>query len=115
MLLTPLTSLAASSDTWSVNYAKNVPSAELNKTDYCTLGYYSDGYKATCSKLTGSTDRMIKITSSNAGGMKAVTMTTTGTSSIWKMKGSTTGNVKFTVTAYGNLSCYSTGTIKCAY
>ena len=86
MLVNPITSLAASSDTWSVNYAKNVPSTELNQTDYCTLAYYSDGYKATCSKLTGSTDRMIKITSSSAGGMSTVTMTTTGTSSIWKMK-----------------------------
>lgn len=106
------TALAATSDEWFVNYAKGVPEGSTNPVDYLSVGYYSGGYVAKCTRINGSTDRMVKITSSSAGGMNTVTITTTGTTPSWKMRSSTTGNVSFKVTASGNLSCASTGLIR---
>lgn len=105
----PGTALAANSDSWYVCYAKNVPGTD--PIDYLYVSYYSDGYVASASYLTGSYDRRVTISSSDAGGMTPKEITQTGKSYSWKMKGSSTKDVEFTVTATGTVSCASKGTI----
>lgn len=102
---------AASSGNWNIRYIPNAPSSVSNQTSTVYVDYYSGGYYADCATISGTNGRALTITSSSAGGMNSVSITTTGRSSSWKMKGSTTGTVTFKVTATSGYSCTSTGTI----
>lgn len=105
----PGTALAANSDTWYVCYAKNVPGTD--PIDYLYVSYDSDGYEAMANYLEGSYDRLVTISSNQAGGMTTKKITVTNKMATWKMKGSKTGNVKFTVIASGDTTCTSKGKI----
>lgn len=102
---------AATSDSWNIKYIKGAPTSVSNQTDIIRLPYYSGGYYANCSSISGTNGRALSITSSSAGGMKTVSITTTGRTARWMMNGSTTGSCSFTVKASYNYSCSSTGTI----
>lgn len=102
---------AASSGDWNVNYTPGAPSSVSNQTSTVYVDYYSGGYYANCATISGTNGRALTITSSSAGGMNSVSITTTGKTSTWKMKDSTTGKVTFKVSAVSGYSCKSTGTI----
>lgn len=101
--------LAAKSDNWIVSYAKDVPGCDPE--DELFVAYDSDGYRANCTYLEGSDNRKVTITSTSAGGMTPKEITKTGITYSWKMKRSSTTNVKFIVKGTGTLSCASRGTI----
>lgn len=103
---------ALTSGTWNVQYAApSNPNAESNPTSYVTVDYFSGGYVGNCKSISGANGRGLTITSSSAGGMNPIIVTTTGKTKSWRMKSSTTGLVKFAVTANTGYACYSTGTI----
>lgn len=76
------------------------------------LGYYSGGYIGNCKKISGENGRRLTIKSNSNGGMNTIDVTTTGKTRAWKMKKSSTGDVKFVVLAHYDYSCTSTGVIK---
>lgn len=102
---------AASSGSWNIRYIPSAPSSVSNQTSTILLDYYSGGYYAYCDTITGTNGRSLTITSSSAGGMSSVPITSTGKSKTWKMYSSTTGTVTFKVMAASGYSCTSTGTI----
>lgn len=105
-------SRAAASDTWKIRYIPGAPSSVSEQYDYATVTYYGDGFVANCYAITGSNGRKLTISSSGAGGMAEVPITTTGLTKSWTMKGSTTGNVTFRIAAESGYSCSANGIIK---
>ena len=104
---------AADSGTWHIDYGPGAPSAVSNQLyDVQDIEYYSGGYYANCKTLSGDNGRALTITSVNAGGMDPVSVTTTGTTRAWRMKGSTRGTITFRVTATSGFVCKSTGIIR---
>ncbi len=103
---------AASSGTWNVNYHPGATSDISNQVSNVVVSYYSGGYIANCSTISGTNGRALTISSSSAGGMSTISVTTTGLTRSWKMNGSTKGNVTFDVIAASGHRCQSTGTIK---
>lgn len=108
----PGTAMAADSDNYEVNYMKGAPTTAANPVDYSRVTYYADGFKAKANTLTGSSNRMVTITSSEAGGMTTQYLKPSNTTVVWKMKGSKTGLVEFKVVASGSERCSSKGIIK---
>lgn len=102
---------AASSGSWNIRYIPGAPSDVSTQTVTVYVDYYSGGYYADCTSISGTNGRALTISSSSAGGMTSVSITTTGKTKTWKMAGSTTGTVAFKVTAASGYSCTSTGTI----
>lgn len=102
---------AASSGNWNIRYIPSAPSSDSNQTSRVYVDYYSGGYYANCATISGANGRTVTITSSSAGGMNSISITKTGRSYSWKMRGSTTGTVTFKATAVSGYSCTSTGTI----
>lgn len=106
------TAMAAAHVNFSAYYEQGVPPSAANPTTYVDLPYDAGGFYAICTRLTGSYDRMVTITSTSAGGMTPVQITVENKkTSVWKMYGSTTGNVTFKVHATGGTSCGANGTI----
>ncbi len=103
------TAMAATRASWNISYVIGAPNA--SPTNYLYVTYTANGYKATCTKLDGSIDRMVKISSSDAGGMTTKTITVTGTTALWKMNGSKNGDVKFKVSGSASVNCFSAGLI----
>ena len=102
---------ASSSDSWSITYIPNASASVSNQSDTLSVAYYSGGYVGNCTKITGANGRGLTISSSSAGGMSSVSVTSTGKTKTWKMYGSTDGNVSFLVKATVGYTCTSTGTI----
>ena len=103
---------AADSGSWKIDYGPGAPSSVSNQIyDVRDIDYHSGGYYADCKTLSGDNGRALTITSKDAGGMDPVSVTTTGKTKTWKMKGSTTGTVTFRVTAASGFVCRSTGII----
>ena len=96
---------------WSLYYIVNAPSGVSNQWTTVTLPYFSDGYRAYCSNITGSAQRRVDISSSDAGGMATVSISTTGYTKVWKMNSSSTGNVTFKVAAITSGNCTASGNI----
>ena len=103
-----LTVNAASSGDWDIDYT---PSPVSNQISTVTVSYDSAGYYAYCSRITGVNGRALEITSSDAGGMSPISITTAGRTASWKMRGGSTGDVVFIVSAVTGYQCESTGTI----
>ncbi|MDE6529917.1 MAG: hypothetical protein K2K96_04000 [Lachnospiraceae bacterium] len=103
---------AASSGKWNIRYIPNGAASVSNQTSSVVVDYYSGGYYANCTSISGTNGRSLTITSSNAGGMTAVPITTTGRSSTWKMDGCSNKPITFKVTAKSGYTCTSEGTIK---
>ncbi len=101
----------AESDVWDINYIPNAPASVSNQNDTLVLNYYSGGYYASCSYISGMNGRALTINSSSAGGMNTVYVTTKGRTISWKMKSSTSGKVTFKVSAVTGYTCNSDGTI----
>ena len=102
LVMSPITQVqAATSDTWSIKYIPHVPNGISNQGDVLCLGYYSGGYIGNCKKISGENGRR-----------NTIDVTTTGKTRAWKMKKSSTGDVKFVVLAHYDYSCTSTGVIK---
>ena len=113
LVMSPITQVqAATSDTWSIKYIPHVPNGISNQGDVLCLGYYSGGYIGNCKKISGENGRRLTIKSNSNGGMNTIDVTTTGKTRAWKMKKSSTGDVKFVVLAHYDYSCTSTGVIK---
>ena len=105
LVMSPITQVqAATSDTWSIKYIPHVPNGISNQGDVLCLGYYSGGYIGNCKKISGENGRRLT--------MNTIDVTTTGKTRAWKMKKSSTGDVKFVVLAHYDYSCTSTGVIK---
>ena len=103
---------AASSGGWNIRYYPTAPSDVSNQSCIVSdINYYSGGYYAVCNSISGTNGRSLTITSSDAGGMNPVYITTTGRTPTWTMKDSTKGTVTFVVKATVGYSCESTGTI----
>lgn len=104
---------AASSDTWDIDYSPGVPPAYSNQADTTTLSYYSGGYVAHCSSISGGQGRRVSVTSSSCGGITGtdVVITTTGNTRRFKLRYSTTGNIHITFTAESFISCDANGTV----
>lgn len=66
----------------------------------------------TVKKISGENGRRLTIKSNSNGGMNTIDVTTTGKTRAWKMKKSSTGDVKFVVLAHYDYTCTSTGVIK---
>ena len=96
---------------YSVNYLKGAPSTAANPVANVTVAYYANGYKANATTFKGSDDRLVKITSSSAGGMKTKYITVSNTKPTWKMNGSTNGGVTFRLVASGAVSCTASGRV----
>lgn len=107
MLLPAAPAFAAISDTWSVNYYKAAPAGTADPIDYVYVEYYYK-YKATASKLVGSSDRMVTISNKYMTTQRIVPSATTKT---WAVNG-VSGVMTFKVVASGSDSCYSKGIIK---
>ena len=106
-----LTVNAASSGDWDIDYTPYAPSPISNQISTVTVSYDSAGYYAYCSRITGVNGRALEITSSDAGGMSPISITTAGRTASWKMRGGSTGDVVFIVSAVTGYQCESTGTI----
>ena len=102
---------AATCASWSIRYIPGAPSDTSAQTVTVNLDYYSGGYYANCTSISGTNGRALTISSSSAGGMNPVSITTTGRTGTWKMKSSTTGTVTFKITATSGYSCTASGTI----
>ena len=85
-----------------------MPNGISNQGDVLCLGYYSGN----CKKISGENGRRLTIKSNSNGGMNTIDVTTTGKTRAWKMKKSSTGDVKFVVLAHYDYTCTSTGVIK---
>lgn len=98
----PLSVGAADQDDWNIRYIPNASASVSNQYDHAYVSYYSDGFYANCTSMSGENGRRILINSDDAGGMPTISITTTGKSKTWKMKYSTTKKVDFEVQAeYG--------------
>lgn len=108
------TSLNAAS--WSVNYTAGVPAQYTKQYDTVYVPYYAEGFKGTCSSITGTQGRTVNLTATNAGGIIAtggstIPITAPGNINSFKTRSSTTGNVTFRFAAVGGYSCTANGTI----
>ena len=103
---------AAASDNWSINYIPNATSAVSKQVHICKFTYYGDGFIGKCKSISGQNGRRLTISSSSAGGMKTVPVTTKGATKAWQMKKAVKGAVSFLVAADSGYSCTSTGVIK---
>lgn len=108
MLLPAAPVFASTSDTWSVNYYKGVPTTTANPIDYAYVEYYYK-YKAMAYDLTGSSDRTVTISNAN---MTTQYIKPSATTRTWTIKKGSSTVVTFKVVASGSESCYSTGMIK---
>lgn len=113
------TASAASSDTWTIHYIPRVPSNISNQSDTLYVAYYSDGYIAECTSISGTNGRKLTISSEDAGGIVTnnggysdVSITTTGCSVAWEMRLPINDDVQFKVLADGRYSCDSKGIIR---
>lgn len=102
---------AASSGNWNINYIVAAPSSISDKSCIVYVDYYSGGYYADCTSISGANGRALTITSSSAGGMSTIPVTAEGRTRSWKMNSSASEPVRFKVEAVSGYSCYSTGTI----
>ena len=110
----PANVLAASSDSWKVDYTKGAPSGSANPVDYAYVSYDSDGFYSYCSSITGSNDKRVSVTATNVGGFKNGStkyITSTGRSARWQTVNSTKGTVTFKFVASGATNCSARGTI----
>lgn len=106
------TALAANSANYSVNYVKGAPTSSANPVDYASVIYYAGGYKATSPtfNVDSKASAKVTITSSDAGGCTSSITSATRTA-YWKMKGSTSGSVKFKLVASASNYCFAAGVI----
>lgn len=114
LLGTASTANAASSDNWSINYIPGAPSDVSNQGADLYVSYYSGGYVANCKTISGMQGRALNITAKNAGGLEngKVSITTVGSTKVFKTNNSIKSDVHFQVTAISGASCASTGIIK---
>ena len=105
---------AKSIDYWDINYAPGAPGDISNEMDQLELDYYSNGYIAYCSTISGVNGRSLYISapSNQAGGMPKIDVTTTGYTKTWKMYGSSTKPITINVMATAGYQCQSTGYIR---
>lgn len=111
LFITPLKVNAATAGSWRIDYKKGAPSSVSNQVSVVRLSYYSGGYEAFCSSLSGTSGKYITISSSSAGGMLTQKIQKSGACKTWKMRTSTTQDVIFNVTAKSSGYCKSTGSI----
>lgn len=105
---------AATSDDWNINYTPGTPPAYSNQVDTAVLSYYSGGYIANCSSISGAQGRQVTITCATSGLTitgTAPVITTTGNTRRFYLSNSTTGNVSIRFTAKVLVSCKAYGTI----
>lgn len=107
------TAFASTSSTWSVNYSAGIPQSVANPLAVRHVAWSSKGYYSTCSSISGSNDRRVSVTSTNAGGLVGGTkyITTTGKSVTWKSNSEIKGEVYFRFVATGTSNCSANGTL----
>lgn len=103
---------AATSGAWNIDYHPGPTTGVGNQISNVTLDYYSGGYVADCATISGTNGRALTISSTDAGGMSSIRITITGPTRDWRMNGSTTNKVMFSVVAVSGYRCQSTGTIR---
>ena len=110
---TSLCSANITSASWDVDYTPGAPTQYSNQSDRATLNYYSGGYVANCSSITGAQGRMILVSSASCGGISGGTkyITTTGNTARFYLNGSTTGTIKITFEAKTGYRCDANGTV----
>jgi hypothetical protein len=119
VMMTSVMAVGVSADTWYINHIPGAPSSISNTTDFCYVPYAAQGFKATCSTLTGPIDKAIEITAVSNGGINVptngvVTMTSTGTyPTAIEVALFSNGNVTFRVYLRSNITGVrsSTGSI----
>lgn len=107
------TAFASTSSAWSVNYSAGVPQSVANPLAVRHVAWSTQGYYSTCSSISGSNDRRVSVTVTNAGGLAGGTkyITTTGKSATWKTNNAINGEVYFRFVATGTSSCSAKGTL----
>lgn len=101
-VVAPLSVSAANQDDWTIRYIPNASASVSNQYDHAYVDYYSGGFYANCTSMSGANGRRILINSDDAGGMPTISITTTGKSKTWKMKYSSTKIIDFEMQAeYG--------------
>ncbi len=111
MLFTNYATAAGVRDDWDIHYIPNAPGGVSVQYNWLFLEYYSGGYYEYCESISGSVNRYLTINSTSAGGMTEMIVTTTGRSTAWKMKISTSTQVRFEVKGVSSGSVYSEGYI----
>ena len=103
-----------SKDYWDIYYIYGAPSSISNQYDYATMDYNSGGYyaKATSWSSNNSNGTYVKITSACSLTMPSRSLTKKGSCSPWTMGGSTTGKVKFKLTAKNSTFCDANGYVE---
>ena len=98
---------------WSANYLKGAPQDSANPIAYVSLPYWSNGYNIHVSSLSGSSDRRVVVTTTNAGGLTVGEQMITAapsTTSVWT-NNAISGDVQFKIVAKGSVSCNAAGSI----
>ncbi len=104
---------AATRVDWSVNYLKGAPSGSANPVAYVSLPYWSNGYNIYVSTFSGSSDRRVVVTATNAGGLTAGEVMITAapsTTAVWT-NNAISCDGQFKIVAKGSVICNSTSSI----
>ncbi len=104
---------AATRADWSANYLKGAPQDSANPIAYVSLPYWANGYNIHVSSLSGSSDRRVVVTTTNAGGLtvgERMITVAPSTTSVWT-NNAISGDVQFKIVAKGSVSCNAAGSI----
>lgn len=110
----PGTAMAATSDRWSVDYAKGAPTTAADPVDYAQVEYCSLGFNC-YSTISGSSDKKITVYATNCAGFKdasSKSMKTSGKYGPWYAKNEVNGSVKFKFVASASVNCSGNGSIQ---
>lgn len=104
---------AATRADWSANYLKGAPQDSANPIAYVSLPYWANGYNIHVSSLSGSSDRRVVVTTTNAGGLtvgERMITVAPSTTPVWT-NSAISGDVQFKIVAKGSVSCNAAGSI----
>jgi len=106
-------------DYWDVHYIANAPASINKQSESLYVAYYSNGYVAKASALSGSYDRRVEIEGrinyviQNAAHMITITVTNKLTS-VFETNFVSNEHTDFVASAVGSSNCSSTGFVSIA-
>lgn len=103
----------ADSQDWSVDYHPHTTYPYNIWSDTVSLPYYSGGYVAKCTSISGGQGRQLTVSSSSCGGISGATLliTTTGSTRRFYFRQSSTGNVAIVISANQDVWCTADGDV----